>query len=232
MKGRGRIVAFGKNIMEFGIIGLGRFGFALAKSLAEAGKDVMVVDNNENKIKNIRNYVDNAFVVGTLDQETLMDAGIQNCDTVIVCIGESIEVSILTTLFVINIGVPRVISKATSTEHGIILDKIGAEVIYPERDMAIRLAHRLTNPSILETMELTGDISISELKLTSKIAGKTILQANLRQKYKLNIIALEREGNTIIELTPDMVMEENDNMVVIGKKDNINKFEMFLMGGR
>lgn len=232
MKGRGRIVAFGKNIMEFGIIGLGRFGFALAKSLAEAGKDVMVVDNNENKIKHIRNYVDNAFVVGTLDQETLMDAGIQNCDTVIVCIGESIEVSILTTLFVINIGVPRVISKATSTEHGIILDKIGAEVIYPERDMAIRLAHRLTNPSILETMELTGDISISELKLTSKIAGKTILQANLRQKYKLNIIALEREGNTIIELTPDMVMEENDNMVVIGKKDNINKFEMFLMGGR
>ncbi|NLK74731.1 MAG: TrkA family potassium uptake protein [Clostridiales bacterium] len=232
MKGRGRIVAFSKNIMEFGIIGLGRFGFALAKSLAEAGKDVMVVDNNENKIKNIRNYVDNAFVVGTLDQETLMDAGIQNCDTVIVCIGESIEVSILTTLFVINIGVPRVISKATSTEHGIILDKIGAEVIYPERDMAIRLAHRLTNPSILETMELTGDISISELKLTSKIAGKTILQANLRQKYKLNIIALEREGNTIIELTPDMVMEENDNMVVIGKKDNINKFEMFLMGGR
>jgi len=225
-------VAFSKNIMEFGIIGLGRFGFALAKSLAEAGKDVMVVDNNENKIKNIRNYVDNAFVVGTLDQETLMDAGIQNCDTVIVCIGESIEVSILTTLFVINIGVPRVISKATSTEHGIILDKIGAEVIYPERDMAIRLAHRLTNPSILETMELTGDISISELKLTSKIAGKTILQANLRQKYKLNIIALEREGNTIIELTPDMVMEENDNMVVIGKKDNINKFEMFLMGGR
>lgn len=232
MKGRGRIVAFSKNIMEFGIIGLGRFGFALAKSLAEAGKDVMVVDNNENKIKHIRNYVDNAFVVGTLDQETLMDAGIQNCDTVIVCIGESIEVSILTTLFVINIGVPRVISKATSTEHGIILDKIGAEVIYPERDMAIRLAHRLTNPSILETMELTGDISISELKLTSKIAGKTILQANLRQKYKLNIIALEREGNTIIELTPDMVMEENDNMVVIGKKDNINKFEMFLMGGR
>ena len=103
-----------KSIIEFGIIGLGRFGFALAKTLADAGREVLVIDNNESKIKQIRNITENAFVVGPLDKESLEDAGIQNCGTVIVCIGEKVDVSILTTLNVISMGVPRVIAKAFS----------------------------------------------------------------------------------------------------------------------
>ncbi|HBI72537.1 MAG TPA: TrkA family potassium uptake protein, partial [Lachnospiraceae bacterium] len=180
-----------KPAIEFGIIGLGRFGTALASSLAESGKEIMVLDSNESKIKQIRNFTDNAFVVGDLTRESLEEAGIQNCGTVIVCIGEKIDVSILTTLNVINMGVPRVIAKAISQEQGQVLEKIGAEVIYPEHDMAIRLAKRLVASRVMDYIVLNNDISITELKLTSKIAGETVQQVNLRKKFKLNIIAIE-----------------------------------------
>jgi trk system potassium uptake protein TrkA len=219
-----------KSVIEFGIIGLGRFGFALAKTLADAGKEVLVIDNNESKIKQIRHITENAFVVGPLDKETLEDAGIQNCRTVIVCIGEKIDVSILTTLNVISMGVPRVIAKAISYEQGRVLEKIGAEVIYPESDMAIRLANRLVSSSTLDSIELNGDIAIAEIKLSSKIANQSVMQANIRKKYNLNIIALDQDGKTTTEFTPDHMLRENDKMVVIGKRVNIKKFEEFLIG--
>ncbi|NLB43374.1 MAG: TrkA family potassium uptake protein [Clostridiales bacterium] len=219
-----------KAIIEFGIIGLGRFGEALLKSLAEADKEILVLDGNESKIKRARHYTDNAFVVASLDRETLMDTGIQNCGTVIVCIGEKLDVSILTTLNVISMGVPRVISKAFSYEHGLVLEKIGAEVVYPEHDMAIRLASKLVSSKTLVSIEMRDNINISELKLTEKIDGQTVLNAKLRQKYKLNIIALEHNGTTTTEITPDLVLRVNDNIVVVGNRENIKRFENSLMG--
>ena len=126
----------------FGIVGLGRFGTALAITLAEAGKEVIVVDQNEEKVKAMRQYTEYAFVCDNLSKATLSEVGIQNCDTVIVCIGSRIDTSILTTLNVVSLGVPHVISKATSQDQGAVLEKIGAEVVYPERDMAIRLGKK------------------------------------------------------------------------------------------
>jgi trk system potassium uptake protein TrkA len=221
-----------KSIIEYGVIGLGRFGQALVKSLTDAGKEVLVLDGNESKIKQIRNYTDNAFVVESLDKQTLMDTGIQNCGTVIVCIAEKVDVSILTTLNVISMGVPRVISKAFSYEQGLVLEKIGAEVVYPEHDMAIRLANKLISSKTLVSIEMRDNINISELKLTGKIEGQTVLQADLRQKYKLNIIAMEHDGKATTEITPDLVLRENDKIVVVGNSENIKKFELFLSGGR
>ncbi len=217
-----------KPSIEYGVIGLGRFGFALAKTLADAGKEVLVIDNSEAKIKQIRHLTENAFVVGPLDKESLEDAGIQNCGTVIVCIGEQVDVSILTTLTVISMGVPRVIAKAFSYEQGLILEKIGAEVIYPENDMAIRLANKLISSSSMDYIELKGGIVISEFKLPAKIADQTVIQLDLRAKYKLNIIAIEHEGSTTTDITPDYVLRENDRMVVVGKSENIKRFETFL----
>lgn len=214
--------------MEFGIIGIGRFGFALAKTLIEAGKEVLVIDCDEDKIKHIRNLTDNAFIVNKLDKDTLLETGIQNCETVIVCIGEKMDVSILTTLYLINMGIPRVISKASSFDQGCILEKIGAEVVYPENDMAIRLANRLVNFKTLDFIQLNDDMNICEIKATNKIAGMTVKELNIRKKFKLNIIALEREKVTIIEIDPDYAINENDSIVVIGKKKNMKKFEKFL----
>jgi trk system potassium uptake protein TrkA len=218
-----------KAIIEYGIIGLGRFGYALSKTLTSAGKEIIAIDTIESRVKQIRNFTENAFVVGALDKETLEDSGIQNCGTVIICIGDSIDVSILTTLIVISMGVQRVIARAMSYEQGQILEKIGAEVIYPENDMAVRLANRLVNTNIMETIELRGDIAITELKLTTKVAGQMVMQANFRQKFNLNIIALEHNGETTTEIAPDCIFYENDNIVVVGKRENIKKLEQYLL---
>lgn len=217
-----------RSIIEFGIIGLGRFGYALTKTLAAAGKEILAIDTIESRVKQVRSFTESAFVVGTLDKETLEDAGIQNCETVIVCIGDSIDVSVLTTLNVISMGVPRVIARAMSYEQGLILEKIGAEVIYPENDMAVRLANKLINSSIMETIELRGDIAITELRLTANVANQTVQQLNIRQKYNLNIIALEHNGETTTEIAPECVLYQGDNIVVIGQRDNIKKLENFL----
>ena len=218
-----------KSVVEYGIIGIGRFGFALAKSLIEAGKEVIVLDCDESKIKHIRSLTENAFVVNNLDKETLQETGIQNCKTVFVCIGEKIDISILTTLNVINLGVPRVISKAMTYEHGCVLEKIGAKVVYPESDMATRIANRLLNEEALEFIELNNDIHIEKVKITSKLDGKTIIQSKIRDNFNLNIIALERGTNTIIEIDPSHILKEDDLIVLIGKKNNIRKFEDFLV---
>lgn len=217
-----------KSVVEFGIVGLGRFGFALTKTLVSSGKEVIAIDTIESRVKQIRHLTESAFVVGDFSKETLEDAGIQNCATVIICVGDSIDVSVLAALNVISMGVPRVIARAISYEQGQILEKIGAEVIYPENDIAVRLANKLVNSNIMETIELRGDVAISELKLSSKYAGQSVVQVNLRQKYNLNIIALERGGETTTEIAPDMVFNEDDQIVVIGKRENIQKLEAVL----
>lgn len=214
--------------IEFGIIGLGRFGSALATTLAEAGREVLVLDNNETKIRQIRNYTENAFVVGDLTKEALEEAGVGNCDTVIVCIGEKVDTSILTTLNVISMGVPRVIAKAFSPEQGLILEKIGAEVIYPEHDMAIRLGNRLLSSRVMDYIALNDNIAITELKLTSNIDGQSVLQADLRKRFKLNIIALVHDNKTTTDITPEHILYENDVLVVVGNEEDIKSFEQYI----
>lgn len=209
----------------FGIIGLGRFGTALAITLAEAGKEVIVVDQNEEKVKAMRQYTEYAFVCDNISKEALSEVGIQNCDTVVVCIGSKIDTSILTTLNVVSLGVPRVISKATSQDQGAVLEKIGAEVVYPERDMATRLGKRLISGNFLDFIFLDNDIEIQQVPVSDSLVGKTIREINIRKKYSLNIIAIEHQQDTIIEFTPDYEFLKEDIIVVIGKLQNIRKFE-------
>ena len=157
--------------MSFGIIGLGRFGTALAISLAEAQKEVIVVDKDEYRVKELRQYTEHAYVADDLNAETLEEIGIQNCDVVVVCIGEKIDTSILTTMHVVSMGVPKVIAKATSYDQGAVLKKIGAEVVYPERDMALRLAKRLISASFLDYISLDDSIEIRQIKVSERIVG-------------------------------------------------------------
>lgn len=212
----------------FGVIGLGRFGSALARTLAKEGKDVLALDRDENKVRQALDYTSEAMVVNSLDKSTLEECGIQNCDTVIVCIGSEIDTSILTTLNVIGMGIRRVISKAVSYEQGCVLEKIGAEVVYPEHDMAVRLAHRLISPRVMEYISLSNDIDISELKMTHRLSGQTVLESNLRKRFGVNIIALEHNQETTTEIGPNTVFHEGDSIVVIGKQDNIHDLEVFL----
>ena len=214
----------GKEASSFGVIGLGRFGTALAISLAENGKEVIVIDRDESKVKVLRNYTEHAFVADDLSAETLEQAGIQNCDVVIVCIGEKIDTSILTTMHVVGLGVPRVIAKALSPDQGAVLEKIGAEVVYPERDMALRLGKRLASDNFLDYVSLDNSVEIRQIKVPAKLAGISIEESGIRQKYNLNIIAMEHGKETNIEVMPQYKLAEDDVMVVIGKVNNIDRF--------
>ena len=207
-----------KSIIEYGVIGLGRFGFNLATCLAEAGKEVMVIDRDENKIRQIKHLVDEAFIVNNLDKEILEETGIQNCKTVIVSVSKELDMSILTTLNVINMGVPRVIAKATSDEHGSILEKLGAEVIYPEKDMALRTANKLLNSKSIEFIKLKGDIIIAEFKTPNYLVSKTVDKSNLRKDYSLSIIAIENKNETITEIDPNYELQKDDNIILVGSK--------------
>lgn len=213
---------------SFGIIGLGRFGTALAISLAEAGKEVIVVDRSESKVKEVRQYTEYAFVSDDLSLETLREIGLQNCDVVIVCIGEKIDSSILTTMRVVELGVPKVIAKAISVEQGAVLKKIGAEVVYPERDMALRLGKRLVSRNFLDYVSLDNSVEIRQIRVSDKIKGCSIEELGIRPKYNLNIIAIESGKITNIEVLPGYRLQADDIMVVIGKVSNIDRFEKSL----
>ena len=214
-----------KSKLTYGVIGLGRFGMALAVTLAESDNDVIVMDREESSIREIRNYSDYAVVTNDLSIEALREAGIHNCDVVIVCIGEKVDVSVLTTMSVIEMGVPRVIAKALSPEQGAVLKKLGAEVVYPERDMALRLGRRLLSGNFLDYIPLDHSVQITQIRIPERMVGKTVEQIQLRRKYGLNIIAIESGSETTIEVQPDYQLKDGDIIVVIGKADNINTFE-------
>ena len=208
-----------KNSTTYGIVGLGRFGYALATELADSGADLLALDSDEEKVREIAELTDNALVIKSLDKKALMDTGIQNCDVAVVCIGEHMDSSILTTLHLVSMGIPRVIAKATSAEHGEILEKLGAEVVYPERDMAVRLANRLEASKVLDFVQLSERVNISKQLIPEQFIGKTVLEINLRSRFGLNIIVIENNGTVIDNITPDYVFRKNDILFLSGSKD-------------
>ncbi|MGN1345341.1 MAG: potassium channel family protein [Eubacteriales bacterium] len=209
----------------YAVVGLGRFGFALAQELASKGCDVLAIDRDRTMIDAATEFTDNAFVIDELSRENLESTGIADADVAVICIGDKIDVSILTTLTVIRLGVPKVISKATSREQGEVLEMLGAEVVYPERDMALRLAGKLISPNILEYISLSDTIDIMEIKLSEKVEGKTVLDLNLRSRYGLNIIARRHADTISTDILPNMVMHAEDSITVIGKTESIYKFK-------
>ena len=207
----------------YGIVGLGRFGHALALELAAAGAELVVLDKEEEKVRELREYTENAYVVHALDKKTLSETGVQNCDVAVVCIGEQLDISILTTLNLVSLGVPTVISKASSMEHGEILEKIGAQVVYPERDMAVRLAHRLEAARMLDFIQLSEKLNISKMIMPERSVGKTVVEANLRGRFGVNIIAVENDGKLIETITPDYAFKKGDIAYISGSKEALNR---------
>ena len=187
---------------SYGIIGLGRFGSALAVELAKSGAEPLVIDGNEEKVREMREYTENAFVVSSFDKKTL---------------------SILTTLNVVSLGVPTVISKAASAEQGEILKKLGAEVVYPERDMAVRLAHKLETPNMLDFVQLSRKLNLLKLEVPRKIVGMTIMSADMRGRFGVNIIAIENNGNLTDNVHPDYMFREGDILYAVVSEKSMTR---------
>ena len=214
-----------KESASFGVIGLGRFGTALAITLAQAGKEVIAVDRDESRVKELRQYTDYAFVADSINSDTLKEIGIQNCDVVAVCIGEKIDASILITMSVIDLGVPKVIAKASSVEQGEVLKRIGATVVYPEKDMAVRLGKRLISSTFMDYIALDNSVEIRQISVPESMLGASVMELNIRKKYGLNIIAVQNGHETNIEIAPDYRFRAGDVLVVIGKIKNIDRME-------
>ena len=221
-----------KEANSYGIVGLGRFGYALAVELAASGAELVVLDQDEEKVREMRDLTENAYVVKNLDKKTLSETGIQNCDVAVVCIGEKMDASILTTLHLVSLGIPTVVAKATSEEHGEILEKLGAQVVYPEHDMAIRLAHRLEAGHMLDFVQLSEQVNISKLAVPEKMIGKTVLAVNLRGRFGLNIIAVENGGSVTENISPDLEFRAGDILFLSGAKSGLNRLLNWMESGK
>lgn len=207
----------------YGVIGLGRFGTSLAHELALMGADVLAVERDENAVKEVRDDIANVLVSDDLSEDSLRRMGFGECDVVIVCIGSVLDVSLLTVLNVMSLGVKHVIAKASSKAHGQLLEKIGAEVIYPERDSGINLAHSLTSSGLLDSIRLSSDVDIAEINLPEWMDGVTVLDSKLRKNYGLNIVAISRSGKIITDVLPQEVLRSGDDLLLIGSYTGFRK---------
>ena len=209
---------------NYGVIGVGYFGSAVARTLAAAGKSVIAIDVDQSKLRELSSSVSSVYQIDTISKEALEDAGIGNCATVIIGIGENLEASILATLACIELEVPRVISKAGSKEHGKILEKLGAEVIFPEYDAGERLAMSLMSKANLDMLPISEEFSIISLDLNPDFTGKTILDLNWRKKYNINVVALLVDGNADATILPDTVIPKDARVVLAGSNQDLERF--------
>lgn len=211
---------------QFAVIGLGRFGGSVARSLNERGYEVMVIDVDEQRVQDFSRIVTYAAEADSTDEEALKALGIRNFDVVVVGIGEDIQASILTTLILKELGVGQVVVKAKNELHGKVLHKIGADkVVYPERDMGMRVVHSLISPNILDIIELAEDYSIVEIHAGEFFAGKTLQESDIRAKYGCNVIAIKSDERiNIAPLAHDRI-HEGDILIVIGHNTDLQKLE-------
>ena len=177
---------------QFAVIGLGRFGSSVAKTLSEKGCQVLAVDIDEDKVQDFSEIVAQAVCLDATDEKALKAVGIENIDVAVVSVGDNIEASVLIALVLKEIGIKEIIAKAVTEDQGKVLKRIGADkIIFPERDMGIRLASALTSPKVSEYIGLSSECSIVEIRPPEEFIGKSLKQLNLRVESGLNIIAIK-----------------------------------------
>ena len=210
---------------HFGVIGLGRFGSSVAVTLESLGNSVLAIDRDRERIAAIKDEVTAAKQVDAIDAEALREAGVANCDAVVIAIGEDIESSVLATLVVKELGVKRIIVKAKSDLHGKVIEKLGVErVVFPERDMGARLANQLVSSDVLEFIELSPDYSMEEIKACGDMIGKTIKDLKLRDKYNIVAIALRRADKVIVLPSANEKVKAGDILILMGATKEIKAF--------
>ncbi|SDM05915.1 TrkA family potassium uptake protein [Bacillus sp. OK048] len=211
---------------NFAVIGLGRFGGSICRTLSDEGFEVLAIDKNEERVNSYAMIASHAAVGDTTDEAVLKSLGIRNFDHVIVAIGDDIQSSILTTLILKELGVTHITVKAQNDYHEKVLVKIGADkVVHPERDMGRRIAHNMSSSSVLDYLELSDEHSIVEIVANNKISGHTIIDLDIRKKYGLNIVAIKRGMDIIVSPKANEDILINDVLIVIGTDDDIDRFE-------
>lgn len=214
---------------QYAVIGLGRFGYAVATTLTELDCEVLAIDTSEEVVSNVADLVTHAVVLDAMDEKALRSVGIQNFDVAIVSIGENIEASILVVMMLKEMGVKYIIAKAVTPLHGRVLENMKVDrIVYPERDMAIRVAHSLIRPSIVDHLELSPEYSIIELPAPRTLEEKSIEESQLRTNYNVNLIAIKKIGGTgkekwNVNPLPTDIIRKGDLLVLIGLTEDLER---------
>jgi len=209
-------------MQTYAVIGLGKFGFHVAKGLAQQGLSVIAADQNEDQIREINEFVQDAIILDSTDIRALREAGIGSVDIAVVSIGENIEASILTLMALKELGVPTVIAKAITTVHGQILSKLGAaKVIYPEMESAKRLVKNMVQNIHYETIDLSITMKIAKLTVPSFWIGVSILSPIFESDYEVKPIAYKHQGIWYTSFENDDILESGDIIIVLGNSVQI-----------
>jgi trk system potassium uptake protein TrkA len=221
----------------FAVIGLGRFGTAVAETLVDQGQEVLAVDNSTEKVERLGEIVTHSVQCDATDEKALKAIGLENVDVAVVSVGEDVEASILIVMTIMDLGVTEIIAKAVTAKQGKVLEKLGVtRVVYPEREAAVRLAHSLATPSQLEHLQLAKGFGFVEMPLPSRYAGMLLRETMIRTHYNVNVVAIKRkvpdtglpgggEEEVNFNPSPDDLLKEGDTLLMIGHERDLQRLQ-------
>lgn len=212
--------------LEFAVIGLGRFGRSVALNLLERGHTVLGIDRDPNIVQQLADRMTQVVALDSTNEDALRAVDILSFDTVVVAIGSQFEANLMTTVALKQMGVPRIVCKALNERQQYILTRVGADmVVLPEHEAGARLAWQLSEPHLLEHLNLGHGFSVAEVKVPAPLVGQTLMQSGLRRRYGINVLAVKQSGDKmIVTPPPEYVFRRDDRILIIGTDANISTF--------
>ena len=210
---------------HFAVIGLGKFGFYLAKELAASEHNIICIDKNEKLVEEISKHVTEAVVADAKKREVLKDLNLDEMDTVVVAVG-TLTQSVLITLYLKELGCRSILAKANDEDHATLLSLVGAQqVIIPEKDMATKIAQKLTIPNVVDFLPMLPEFSLAEIYPPEEFLGKSLAELDLRKKYNIFVIGIRHDDSDTIDLMPraDHKIRKGDSLYVLSKKPDLEK---------
>ena len=208
---------------QFLVAGLGLFGTSVAVTLQGLGYEVYAMDSDESLVQDMSSQLNYVVSGDASDRKTLQALPLEDIDVAVVAIG-NVERNMMTTMLLKELGIKQVVSKAINNLHGAMLSKIGADkVVYAERDMGERVAHNLISAGVMDYIELSGEISVMSLSVPTDLIGKNLIEADLRRRYDVNVVAIKREGRTMVNPKAQEVFQPEDEILVLGTHEGVKR---------
>ncbi len=211
---------------KYVVIGLGNFGYWVARTLFEAHQEVIAIDMNKEAVQRVNRFSSMAVIADVTNKETLTGLGVDDCDAAIISLGDHPAASTLATLYLHEMGVKQILVKAIDENHAKILRKVGAtDIIFPEKDMGIKVAKTLVSPNILDYLEMTEDYEISQVGPPQSFIGKTLMELELPSRFGIQVIAVREliPENFIPAPRADFVIKDSDILYILGRKKDIDR---------
>ena len=206
------------------VVGLGRFGQSLARSLVKNGFEVMALDSSESAADDVANEVTHVMIADSTEENVLREIGPEHFDLVVCSIGGDIQASIMTVLLLKELGAKYLVAKASTAIHGRALKKMGVDrVVFPEREMAQRLAQDFLTPQLTELLRVNVSHSMFEIPAPDRFIGKSLVELNLREEFGMNVLAIKRSGEAEVSPLPTQTILEGDVLLVLGNRERASQ---------